>query len=351
MRSLSHLAISASLLFFLTLTFSLPVTSQTKSVSETLNNYTILNMVKKGLSDVIIIAKIKQSVCQFDLSTEALIFLKESKVSDQVITKMLEKSEEKEVDSPKQELTTVKSLSKDNGGKAFQEKNQSEVDKVLPHIFESGIYYHDKKENVFTKLEATVVTNNKSGGFGQALASSLTAGLANTKSKSVIDGLEANLKMSGPAPVFYFYFDRAKSSLNNSKNSITDDTGGDYMQLLYKNMANQVGGADNAVAMSPNDFKLIRLEVDKNSRSFISGKGNLYNMNSGIDSRYFMNFKYERLTTTLFRVTFTEDLKAGEYCFFYAGNSNKQSSLSNFYQVNSVKVFDFGVASENKKRK
>lgn len=136
--------------------------------------------------------------------------------------------------------------------------------------------------------------------------------------------MEANLQAADSQPVFYFYFDEAKHSLNNSDNKVENGTS-DYLALLYMSMASAMGGANNSVAISPNDFKLIHLSLNKNSRYFISGKQTLYNINSGVNPRDIVLFKYERLTTSLFKVTFNADLANGEYCFFYAGNSNRQS--------------------------
>jgi hypothetical protein len=51
----------------------------------TLQNQDVIKMVKAGLDDSLIIAKIGSSKCQFDTSTDALIQLKQSGVSSIVL--------------------------------------------------------------------------------------------------------------------------------------------------------------------------------------------------------------------------------------------------------------------------
>ena len=57
----------------------------TASSGATLQNEDVIKMVKAGLGDDLIIAKIGSSKCQFDTSTDALIQLKQSGVSAAVL--------------------------------------------------------------------------------------------------------------------------------------------------------------------------------------------------------------------------------------------------------------------------
>jgi len=326
-----------------------------QSFSQDLTNASVISMLKKGLSESIVKAKIKQSVCNFDLSTEALISLKENKVSEGVIMAMIEKSDQQNSSSPQNQTSTTKNLNvtynaslqtqtnkkRADPDKVLNPKYQEEVNRVLPNLYESGIFIYDSKEQLYQKLDATVITANKAGGFGQALAAGLTYGLANSKMEASIYGKKANLQLENVNPVFYFYFDYQKSSLNNSNNS-PDVNSENYFGAIA-GFAAKVGNPDNATALSPNDFKLIDLKEEKNKRTFISGKSNLYSTRGGLNAKQMEVFKYEKLTPTLFKVYFVEPLVPGEYCFYYAGNSSMQSSGFNFYQVNDMKVFDFGV--------
>lgn len=61
------------------------------SAQETLTNDTVISMVKTGLGDTIVIAKIKNSNNKFDTSTEGLNKLLAAKVSENIIAAMIEK--------------------------------------------------------------------------------------------------------------------------------------------------------------------------------------------------------------------------------------------------------------------
>ena len=99
-----------------------------------------------------------------------------------------------------------------------------------------------------------------------------------------------------------------------------------------------------------NDFKLIELDKNKYKRWFVTNRQNSYSTVSGVDPKSVYNLKYERLTPSLFKVILKENARSGEYCFFYAGNTAKQSSGETFYTVNQVKVFDFGIVDSEKGR-
>jgi len=67
------------------LTFS----STAGSAQETLTNQSIVEMLKAGLSERVVIAKIHASPSSFDISTDALIALKKNGVSEKVIEAMM----------------------------------------------------------------------------------------------------------------------------------------------------------------------------------------------------------------------------------------------------------------------
>lgn len=327
--------------------------------NDVLTNSSVVSMVKKGLGETIIKAKIKQSICSFDLSTDALIALKENKLSEGLIMSMIEKMDAQasgtatmsNTSSSNLNTTPQSSTAPKRGvdpNKVLNPKYQDEVNRVLPQLYESGIFVFNSVDNLFQKLDATVVTENKAGGFGQTLAFGMTGGLSNIKSEASLLGKNANLQLGSSQPVFYFYFDYQRSSLNNSSNNVVENTG-DYFSTLTGFLAKQ-GNANNANALSPNDFKLIDLKEEKGKRTFISGKGNLFNARGGLTDKQIESFKYERLTPSLFKVYFTEPLNSGEYCFYYSGNSATQANIGNFYQVNEMKVFDFGVSSSKSKK-
>jgi hypothetical protein len=66
-----------------------PLAGGRSNAQEVLTNQSVINMVKAGLSEGVIIAKIRASERKFDTSTDALLKLKTEKVPDKVIEAML----------------------------------------------------------------------------------------------------------------------------------------------------------------------------------------------------------------------------------------------------------------------
>lgn len=76
--------------YILTLTFILGVAFAVFAQTETLTNSEIILMTKAGLSQELIIGKIKDSTGKYDVSTQSLIDLKKAGVSDEVIALMMD---------------------------------------------------------------------------------------------------------------------------------------------------------------------------------------------------------------------------------------------------------------------
>src|SRR5262249_60566295 len=78
-----------SLFVVVALAASLLTTGSAAFAQETLTNQSIMEMLKAGLSERVVIAKIRTSPTSFDTSTDALIALKKSGVSEKVIEAMM----------------------------------------------------------------------------------------------------------------------------------------------------------------------------------------------------------------------------------------------------------------------
>jgi hypothetical protein len=70
-----------------TLALSLPAT--TSLAQEVLTNDSVVQMVKAGLPEGVVIAKIRSTATKFDLRTESLVSLKKNGVSDKVLEAMM----------------------------------------------------------------------------------------------------------------------------------------------------------------------------------------------------------------------------------------------------------------------
>jgi hypothetical protein len=257
-----------------------------QSKIDTLTNEKIIQLSKIGLQPSIIINKIQTSLTRFEVGTDALIFLSDNQVPSDVINEMIR-------------VTTQQQIEVSN-----------KVDLTNPNEMHSpGIYYYNAKDNSspVKKVDPTVMGNTRTGGGS-------FYGFGGTKTTSSISGSLSRLQISEAKPVFYFYFER-----NNNP---------------Y---------ADNwwfATATSPNEFVLVKLDQTKESRiieigssTSIGGFGG--GNGSGIPEKTKIQFSYDQVSDGIYRVSFQQDLKPGEYCFVYA--SDTPSRFSN------NKVFDFGI--------
>jgi hypothetical protein len=273
---------------------------------EVLNNQTIIKLVKSKVGDDLIINKIKNSSCDFNIGTDALITLKENNVPEKVINIMVEK----------QTITDSETAK----GKA---RNSDGNDIVFP---EAGIFF--KQDGKYMPLDATLVTANNKKNMGCFAGCASIYGFGkffSNKNKAQIVGSEANYQFN-KSPEFYFNFEKTNRSFNNASNST-------LMDEYFKEVK----------ASSPNEFKLIKLDVSKGRREYVSSKvkGNGEADNS-IDDSYIVNFKYSKVSENAYKIYFPTPLLPGEYCFIYlANNENTNPYLNNTRSGN--RIFDFGV--------
>lgn len=282
--------------------------SQTKS--DTLRNETIIKLTQSKIADNLIISKINTSPIKFDVSTDGIINLKKNNVSDPVINLMVDKQSK---------LDQTKSLSVNNNG----DGNNFTFKK-------SGIYFLKDKKH--TPLDPTLVTSSNSKG---GILRSIYFG---NKIMSQIEGNEANYTLT-KATEIYFNFVPMDKDLNSSHGQSVNDE--DYFGSIMRSWQG------NSVAISPNEFKLVKLRVQKsilpfikkNKREYQSGKIKGMKSDLSIGDKYIVNFKYEKVSEYTFKIKLPSDIEPGQYCFVYLGNNGKNMAYIN----NSNKVFDFGI--------
>lgn len=274
--------------------------------NDTIRNETVIKMTKSKLGDKIILSKINTSPNKFDVSTDALIKLKDNNVSDTVVNIMVYKQSLLESNSDKNN-----SANSDGSNSTFKT---------------SGIYF--KKNGKYTSLDPTLVTSSSS-----------KMGLTSSKNMSQIEGGEANYQFN-EAPEFYFNFSPAKKDLNKSNGNATSTD--NYMDAILNTGPY---GSGNAQAVSPNEFKLVKLNASKGKREYQSGKtGGVYGGKTdySIGDKYIITFKYEKISDNTYKIIFPLGLKPGEYCFVYlSNNANTNPYLVALGQK--IKVFDFGI--------
>ena len=264
---------------------------------DTMTNEEVISLTKAGLANSIIVSKIRTSKTNFDMSTDALIRLKQSGVGDEVVTAMLE---------AKNGIAAAGAPSNSTGAAAVSPTGDPN-DPASKHNY--GIYLYEEKDGSrkMTQLKPNVSAKNRTGGI---FTNQMTYGIGKIKTKAQIEGKAADLQLTTTKPVFYFYLDASSGGLNTS----------------------------SGVPSDPNEFSLVRFSEHGDYREVTIAKSNSFSGKGGLSGEYIVEFKAEDLGNGVFRITPAVELKKGEYGFYLinSGNSNTGSAVGS-------KFFDFGV--------
>jgi hypothetical protein len=271
------------------------------SSDEVLTNETVAAMAKAGLGTSVIVAKIRSSPSDFDVSVDALIRLKQDGVDDEVINAMIEAGE------PPSNPTA-----------ALHRARRTTGPPLPPTPAESGIYYseHVGQEQQLVLVEPNIYTQSKETGVWKQ---ALTYGIAKVRYKTVLPGAHARLTVETRRPVFYFYFDLPSPGLSS---------------------AGTVWGP----ATSAGEFVLARMDAKPSRRELEVGEhGGYTGTKYGVADKATQPFDFERLASGIYRVTPKADLADGEYCFLYGGAVATSGAGAG------PKLFDFTVRVPAKK--
>jgi hypothetical protein len=280
-----HLIFSSLLAAFLCLAFHAGANAQ--PTEEIMTNEEVITLAKAGLSPSIIVGKIRSGKSNFDMSTDALIRLKQAGVTDDIVGAMLE----------------AKSGKATTAGTSLADPH----DPMSKHGY--GIYLYEENAGTrkMTQLMPNVSAQNRTGGL---FTSSLTYGISKVKLKSNLPGRNATLQIADTQPVFYFYLDVTSGGLNTA----------------------------SGIPSNTNEFALIRFNQRSDNREVTIGKSNAFGGKGGLSDEYVVGFTATDLGNGIFKVTPSAPLQKGEYGFYLlnSGNSNTSAAVG-------AKFFDFGV--------
>lgn len=261
---------------------------------EVMTNDEVISLTKAGLAGSVIIGKIRTSKSNFDMSTDALIKLKQSGVGDDVVGAMLEAKSGRAAGAGVSGAAPVGPTGDPND--PMSKKNY-------------GIYLYEERDGgrKMTPLKPNVSAQNRTGGL---FTSSLTYGIGKVKTKTNLPGRNADLQLKETGPTFYFYLDITSGGLNTS----------------------------SGVPSDPKEFTLVRFNQRSDNREVTIGKSNAFGAKGGLSDEYIVQFKAEDLGNGIFKITPASALQKGEYGFMLvnSGNSNTAAGVG-------AKFFDFGV--------
>ncbi len=292
----------------------LPVNAQESATHQVTTN-DVIAMKQAGLSDDLVIAKIKASNRPANLSTDELINLKKQNITDAVIKALMDPNN---APVPASGGAIANRLLNVNPSGATPEAGSPALgnpdDPLTPH--DSGIYVLNAdssgKEHM-VMLERAAYQGTKTGGL---FASAVTYGAVKAKTKAILPGSAASIRTTQGKPVFYFYFEDKAAGLGR---------GGFF-----------AGGSIS----NPNQFALLKLNVDKHNRSTEVGAFSMWGASSGSQEKSITAFKAERLAAGLYKVDINNELAPGEYCFVATASvAGAYGSGATFAHD----LFDFGV--------
>jgi hypothetical protein len=231
-------------------------TTWSQQLSKRITNKDVIDMAALGLSDDVIISKIRSAsaggTLQFDTSVDGLKELKLAKVSDEVIKVMINPA-------PPVAPVVVAATPISN-------------DPNLPPP-EVGVYW--KNGNAFDRVEGQAISQAKVGGKAGSM---FTYGLRNEHWDAYLDGPQSKNVINDRQPVFYLYV------------------------------------PDGA---SASDFVLIILEKKGNRREFQIGSfGGITGGKSGVKRDKEVAFTAEHAGIRTYKIKLDAAMQPGEYAFF-----------------------------------
>ncbi len=262
----------------------------------------VIDMKQAGLSEEIILARVRQEGTPIKLTTDEMVALKEAGLSDAVIATLMNPTTVPA--APAVVIPGVTPKTTENTHNVGDPNNP-----VDPHA--SGIYlYTTDREGApqMILLERAAYQGTKTGILGYAL----TSGLKKAKTKAVIPGPRASIRSSDLRPVFYFYFEETAGGLGRS--------------------------GFGASLSNPNQFALLRLEAKRSNRQTVIGQVGITGGSTGTDVKNMIPFRSERLRDGVYQVVPTAAMEPGEYCFL--------ASVFGAGAAGAVEIFDFAISTQ-----
>jgi hypothetical protein len=253
------------------------------AAQETLTNESIVAMLKGGLSEAVVLARIRSSPANFDTSTNSLLALKKAGVSDKVIEAMVSapKSAPAAAAAPAPAPAQAAAPSGSAPAPSVSASARSSAGGAAATLPRDSIYHLNGTK--YTELQPQVIEIETNMAF------------FSQKSEVVLGGRKAEYRITDKQPQFYSYFAPTEALL---------------------------------VKLKPGD--------SKNDRNLKMGSGGYHpfggSSRQGVRSEDRIAVKSEREANGFYRITPASPLPTGEYGFVVLSGTSAGG-----------RMFDFGV--------
>jgi hypothetical protein len=252
---------------------------------------TIIQMVKAGLPEDVIVSKIRSEPNPPQWSVDDLIALKSAGASDGVLRALV--SPGPKADPPA-------------AGSAVPAASADPDDPMAPH--DPGVYIMITSREG-GKKKMVLIDRAGSGRVKTAgiVQHAVTFGAVKGKAKTEIPGSRAPVRTREARPEFYMYFPPSGNL-----------------------------GATDTIS-SPSQFSLLQLEPKKDHRETTIFKVGFGTASAGNDEKKTRRFNAEKIRPYVYKVIPDASLQAGEYAFIAATGMSGSNAAAD------VVIFDFGV--------
>lgn len=226
---------------------------------ESLNNDSVIKLVKAGLSEDLIVTTINSSPGQYDTSASALIALKKAGAGDKVVAAMILRA------------SGANPPAAPTAGSGTTSSAVTLAPGALPDGVDTiGVYYLDNSGSHWQEVPAEVV-NFKSEG---ALKHYASAGLVKGEMTGLVGGNRSQLTLKLPTK-FILYIPEGRA---------------------------------------PGEYQLIRLHENADSREFRAANGGIVH-DSGGALRDVVDYTPKKIAPRVYLIELSEDYDRGEYGF------------------------------------
>jgi hypothetical protein len=266
------------------------------AAQQTLDNTSVLKLVKAGLSDDLIVTTINASPGKYDTSANGLVALKKGGASDKVIAAIVTKANGGGAAAASGSApvgggsTFIGSQAAGGGAPAPVTAPATAAglpSGVPPEVDSVGVYYQDQTTGSWQEVGAEVV-NFKTGGVVKHIAS---AGIIKGDMNGMIGGTRSKLALHAPAN-FIFYVPEGRA---------------------------------------PGEYQLLKLRLNNASREFRASTGGVAHESGGA-VRDTTDYSVKKIAPRVYAITLGGDLAKGEYGFLPPLDSaNNMASSGKIY--------------------